>query len=244
MTTTDTTHLQPAESGNKHKRALLFMHIATLALSVVLITYITYDTLRNVSFLADPEYMRVQFWICMFFILDVAVEWALSPKKLKFILGHILFILISIPYLNIISHWHIEVNYEIQYLLRFVPMIRAAYVLSIVSGAMSSNWVSSMFSVYLILLLSTLYFGSLMFFVAEHYVNPGIPTYWSALWWSIMDMTTCGCNVNPITPTGKVIAVIFSAEGLILFPVFTVYLTNALTRKSDDTESESQQAQS
>ncbi len=225
-------NLQQPATPHGHKKILLFMHITTLVLSVALIAYITYDTLRNVSFLADPRYMKVQFWICMFFIVDVIVEWAVSEKKAKFILGHIFFLIISIPYLNIISHWHIELNGEVQYLLRFVPMIRAAYVLSIVSGIMSTNWVSSMFSVYIILLLSTLYFGSLMFFVEEHYVNPGIPTYWAALWWSIMDMSTCGCDVSPMTPTGKVIAVIFSAEGLILFPVFTVYLTNALTRKS------------
>lgn len=225
-------NLQQPATPQGHKNILLFMHITTLVLSVALIAYITYDTLRNVSFLADPRYMKVQFWICMFFIVDVIVEWTVSEKKAKFILGHIFFLIISIPYLNIISHWHIELNGEVQYLLRFVPMIRAAYVLSIVSGIMSTNWVSSMFSVYIILLLSTLYFGSLMFFVEEHYVNPGIPTYWAALWWSIMDMSTCGCDVSPMTPTGKVIAVIFSAEGLILFPVFTVYLTNALTRKS------------
>ena len=43
-----------------------------------------------------------------------------------------------------------------------------------------------------------------------------------------MNITTVGCYIEPITPTGKVLSVILSGGGLILFPVFTVYIADAL----------------
>lgn len=220
------------------KRTLLRgLHIMVLLASVGLIVLISYDCFRNVSFIANPQYMRWQLWICMFFLFDVVVEFFLWPKKWTYITGHFVFFLVSIPYLNIISYFHIDLSPEWQYLVRFIPMIRAAYVLTLVLYVISSDKISSLFTAYVGLLLATVYFASMMFFIEEHYVNPDVPDYWSALWWAFMDVTTVGCNINAITPTGKVLAVILAAEGLILFPVFTVYITNALTRKSPSSQS-------
>ena len=213
-----------------YKRTIMGLHMIVLAGAIALIGLITYDTVRNISFIADPFYMRCQFWICLIFLGDILAELVLAPKKRLYICSNILFILVSIPYLNILAHYHIELSGEIQYLIRFIPMFRAGYVLTIVIKALSSDRVSSLFMAYITLLVSTIYFGSLMFFVAEHYVNPDVGTYWEALWWAFMDMTTAGSNINPITPAGKVIGTILSAEGLILFPVFTVYIMHALTQ--------------
>ncbi|WP_438589132.1 hypothetical protein [Duncaniella dubosii] len=45
-----------------------------------MITLITLDTLRNVSFLADSTYLRVQFWCCLFFIADVFIEMSFAQS--------------------------------------------------------------------------------------------------------------------------------------------------------------------
>lgn len=207
------------------------LHVMILAASVGLIVLISWDTFHNISFLANRDYMRVQFWICMLFILDIVVEFFLTPRKWKYVTSHIFFLLVSIPYLNIISYYQIDLSAEMQYLVRFIPMIRAGYVLALVLGVLFSNKISGLFATYIGLLIATVYFASLMFFIEEHYVNPGVTTYWSALWWAFMDVTTVGCNINCITPTGKVLGVVLSAEGLILFPIFTVYITNSLSRR-------------
>lgn len=221
-----------ANTPPPHRRILLILHLLVLAASVGLIAYISYDTFQNISFVADRDYIRVQLWICLFFLFDIAVEWALSPHKLKFLASNLFFIIVSIPYLSIVSHYNLHLPGQVQYIMRFIPMLRAAYVLALVTGVLSANRISSLFMAYMALLISTIYFGSLMFFIDEHHVNPGVDTYWSALWWAIMDMTTTGSSINPVTPTGKALGVILAAEGLILFPVFTVYITNALTRKT------------
>ena len=224
--------LNSITSGRIHNRIILVLHMIVLAAAIALIGLITYDTVCNISFLADPFYLECQFWICLLFIADIVIEWILSPHKWHYICTNILFLIVSIPYLNIIEHFNIQLSHEVLYLLRFVPMLRAGYVLMIVLKALSTDKISSMFTAYITLLVATIYFGSLMFFVEEHFVNPGVGTYWSALWWAFMDMTTAGSSINPITSTGKVIGGILSAEGLILFPVFTVYITHAITQRN------------
>lgn len=213
------------------QRILLTLRILVLVAAGILVAVISQDTFRNMSFVADPNYLRLQKWICYFFLFDIVVEWWLSPKKLHYLLSNILFILISIPYLNIIStlHWH--VSQPVMFLLRFMPIIRAAFVLGMLVGAFSRNKMTTLFATYMAILLSSLYFGSMMFFIAEHHVNSGVDTFWSALWWGIMDMTTCGSSISELTPTGQVLGFVLATEGLVLFPVFTVYITSALTKK-------------
>lgn len=211
----------------KHN-CVMVLRIAVIVLSVVLVAIITVDTLHDISFIADRTYLNVQFYICMVFLADVIVEWILSADKRKYIAGHIFFLLISIPYLNIIDHFHIDLPLEFQYVIRFIPMIRAAYVIGLLSGLTNANWVQSIFATYISILLIVIYSGSLMFYVQEHFVNPDVSSYWMSLWWTVMNITTVGCYIEPITPTGKVLSVILSGGGLILFPVFTVYIADAL----------------
>lgn len=217
----------------KHN-CVMVLRIAVIVLSVVLVAMITVDTLHDISFIADRTYLNVQFYICMVFLADVIVEWILSADKRKYIAGHIFFLLISIPYLNIIDHFHIDLPLEFQYVIRFIPMIRAAYVIGLLSGLTNANWVQSIFATYISILLIVIYSGSLMFYVQEHFVNPDVSSYWMSLWWTVMNITTVGCYIEPITPTGKVLSVILSGGGLILFPVFTVYIADALKAFDSD----------
>lgn len=74
--------------------------------------------------------------------------------------------------------------------------------------------------------MATVYFASLIFFVLEHKVNPMVTDYWSALWWAFMDVTTVGSNIYAVTPTGKILSVVLAALGMMMFPIFTVYVTS------------------
>lgn len=204
------------------------LHLMVMAASVIMIVWITRETIDNVSFLSAPGYMRFQFWVCLLFLFDIAVEWLFAPRKWKYLVANIFFILISIPWLNLVEALHLHMSAPVAYLMRFVPMIRAGYVLAMISGALSANKALSMMSVYIIWVITSVYFGSLVFFVEEHYINPLVGSWWDALWWAALNITTVGCEISPMTATGKVLAIILSGEGLILFPVFTVYVTNAV----------------
>lgn len=214
------------------KRVIIMtLHVLVLVVSVALIAVITLDALQNKSFLTDRGYMSMQLWVCLFFITDIIIEWLLATDKRVYWRSHIVFLLVSVPYLPIIAMFNIKLSGEATYLIQLVPLIRTAYIFLIVTGMMSRNWISSLFSTYVIVFVTTLYLGSLMFFVEEHYINRALASFGDALWWGVMNMTTCGSNISAITPTGKTIAVVLSGVGLILFPVFTVYITNVLSGK-------------
>ena len=87
------------------------------------------------------------------------------------------------------------------------------------------------------MLLATVYFSSLLFFVIEHDVNPLVVHYTDALWWAFMDVTTVGSNIYAVTATGKILSVVLAALGMMMFPIFTVYVTNwaqQAARRKDD----------
>lgn len=211
-------------------RTLLAIHLFVIVLAALLIGYITYDALNNISFISSQGYLKAQFWICILFILSIVAEMVIKRHFTTWEwISHFLFLIICVPYLSIIVHYDIEISPRVHYFLRFVPIIRAVYALSIVTGAMSKSWIKGLFFSYLMILVASIYFGSMMFYLEEHYVNAAVTDYWTALYWACMDLTTCGSAINAITPIGKILAVVLAAEGLMLFPVFCVYVTDAVT---------------
>ncbi len=205
------------------------MNAIVLVASIVLIVWISIDTFKKIDFLQNHPYMTYQLWVCCFFILDFFVGLFYADDRWRFFRHRIVFLLLSIPYLNIISYLDISLSPDAIYFIRFIPLARGALALSIVIGYLSSNAVTSLFMSYLVIMLLVAYFCSLIFFQREHGVNPQVETYWSALWWSAMNMSTVGCNIEPVTVAGKIVAVILPVSGMIIFPLFTVYLTNYVT---------------
>ncbi|MDE6458506.1 MAG: potassium channel family protein [Muribaculum sp.] len=163
-------------------------------------------------------------------MIDFFVELFLAEDKLKYVRHRWFFLLLSIPYLNIINLWHVEFSAEALYFIRFIPLARGALALAIVIGYMTDNALSSLLLSYISITLSVIYFGSLIFFELEAPVNNMVPNYGAALWWAFMDATTIGSNIYPVTIVGKILAVILAGMGMMMFPLFTVYITNWVQR--------------
>ena len=214
------------------KRNYIFriVHSAVLVLSVALIVFISYEIFNNIEFLNDKVYMTFQLCVCIFFMLDYFLCVWLADNRRRYALRNIGFLIISIPYLNLIDLFGIYPNPEVLYYIRFIPLLRGAWAMAIVVSYVSTNRIVGIFASYLSIMLLVLYFASILFYSREHPVNPGVPTYWSSLWWCSLEMTTIGAPVNPFTPTGKVLAALLAGMGMIMFPLFTVYLTQILKK--------------
>lgn len=157
---TNTTTPKPPPRG---KALLTFMHWLVLIASGALIAWIVHDTLQDIEFLASPDYRRFQLWMCIIFQADIIVEWIFAPRKWRYIARHLFFIMVSIPYLNIVELSGWRPSTEALYLLSFVPMIRAGFVFAVVTGALTSSRVLSTFYVYLIWVVASLFFAAMMF---------------------------------------------------------------------------------
>src|SRR5690606_9502219 len=95
---------------------------------------------------------------------------------------------------------------------------------------------------YFTMLLATVYFSSLLFFVLEHKVNTAVTKYTDCLWWAAMNVTTVGSNIYAITTGGRILSFVLAALGMMMFPIFTVYITSVIQKvnnKSDIKEENS-----
>ena len=128
------------------------LHVLILCLSLFLIISISMDTFHNIPFINQGSYLRIQFRICMFFLFDFLLEFFLAPDKWRYLSSHFVFLLVSIPYLNIIDYYHITFSPEVSYFLRFIPLLRGGYALAIVVGWLSGSKASGLFTSYITML--------------------------------------------------------------------------------------------
>lgn len=216
------------EETRMRKNIYTVMHLIVLALSLFLVISISIDTFKNIAFYKAPEFMQFQFWICILFLMDFFIEFILAEKKWHYLLTHFLFFLVAIPYNAIIDYYGWTFSPQIEYLIRYIPLVRGGYALAMVTDWLTSNKATGLFLSYLISVVASLYFGSIIFFVFEQDINPLVNTYMDALWWAAMDMTTVGSNIIAVTPIGRILSVVLAALGMMLFPIFTVYITNVI----------------
>ncbi len=195
---------------------------------------ISVDTFKGIPFYTQTVFMKVQFAVCILFLLDFILEWFLAKHKGRYFATHFVFLLVAIPYQSIISWAGWTFSEEITYLLRFIPLVRGGYALAIVVGWLTYNKASGLFVTYLTTLLATVYFSSLAFYVMEHGVNTLVTGYGDALWWAFMDVTTVGSNIIAVTVTGRVLSVLLAALGMMMFPIFTVYVTSLVQKRNQE----------
>lgn len=205
------------------------LHLIILVLCLFLVISISWDTFHNIAFSKSPQFVRYETYICIAFLADFFIEFFMAHDKKRFFVNRFLFLLVSIPYLAIFDliGWHY--SEKVAYFMRFIPLVRGGYALAMVVGWFTSNRATSLFFTYILTLFATIYFASMVFYVVEKGHNPLVHDYYSALWWAFMDATTVGCNIVAVTAVGKILSVLLAALGMMMFPIFTVYVTNLLT---------------
>lgn len=210
------------------------LHWMVLVLSVALVGIISYDTFKGIRYLESGLYMRFQLFVCLAFMADFFIELWLWPKgrRRRYVSTHLLFLLISIPYLSIIRLTGVTVDSSVLSVLRFLPVARGALAMVIVFNYLTTSRIAGMFLSYMAIMVMTIYFASLIFFEREQPVNPMVTSFWDALWFCCTETTSLGSNINPVTNCGRIVSVVVAVMGMTVFPLFTVYLTSVIVSSS------------
>lgn len=208
------------------------LDVAVVFLSLILVINISVDTFLEIPFYTQSEYMKLQFWVCMLFLADFFFELYLAPCRKRYFFTHFIFLLVAIPYHALFSAFGWSTSGEWAYILRFIPLIRGGYAMAIIVRWLTKNKITGLFVAYLVILLLSIYFGSLVFYYSEQGINPLVKGYPDALWWAFMDATTVGSNIIAATGTGKILSVMLAAVGMMMFPIFTVYITNLVEKNN------------
>lgn len=215
------------------EKIIKLIQITVIVLCIYLVYLISHATLSNITFTESTKELKIQFWICIYFIIAFIAEFFLSgDKKWKYLRNNFLFLLVSIPYISIINRFNINIGDSkiVTTFLKYIPLIRGGYALSIAVKWFSSNKISSLLITYLVILLSGVYFGALLFYEIEFGINPMLKNFWDASWWSMMNATTVGSNIYAITIPGQILSTLIAATGMMMFPIFTIYITNIVTK--------------
>lgn len=206
----------------------LALHLSAFMLSLLLVISISIDTFRGIPFYSDTNYLDLQFWICMLLILLFGVEVYNADNSWRYFGRHIFFLLLVVPYLTLFDWFGVELSSEVEFLFRFIPLVRGYIAFTVIAYALMRDLTAGLLITYIVVLFSFIYYCSLVFYVLEVSVNPMLHNFWDSLWYSCMTATTAGCSIQAVTTVGKVISVLLALAGMMLLPVFTVYLTNII----------------
>lgn len=215
-----------------HPNLVKWMSAFILLVSILLLVSISIEILRDEPFLKESINFKIQLIICIYFTIDFFIFWYLSKNRKKFIIRYGFILLLSIPYLEILNNLSIPLSYEQICLIRFIPIMRGGVALIFLLTMIIKRDATAVLLSYLVLLLSIIYFLSLIFFVFERNINTSVHGYGSVVWWAAMTVTTLGSNIIPVTVAGKAVTTALATVGLTIFPIFTVYITTIVIRIS------------
>lgn len=209
------------------ERIVDWLNIFVLLGSLAIIASLSYDILTVGRYRPDsPMTLNIQLVVCTIFILDFIVRLIISERRGRFVRNNFILLLFSVPYMNIVHYTQADIPHELHYMLGFVPLLRGGYGLVMITRWFTRRNATSLMVSYLTILVAVTYFVSLIFFVAERGLNTAVTTYWDALWWACMDLTTVGSNIIAVTTIGKILSVFLAGAGMMMLPIFTVYITD------------------
>ena len=215
----------------KSKALEKFLNALVLLGSMAIIVIASIELLEGNNALSETFILKFHLWICGLFVADFFVRWYTDGWTGRFFRHNIFFLLVSIPYLNIVYSLSTTISHSTWLILRLIPLARGIYGVSLIVGWMTRSRITNLFATYLTILFTTIYFCSIVFYYMEHDVNPPVKTYWDAFDWALMNVTTVGSNIFGVTKIGQVLAVILASAGMIFFPIFTAYVTTKFQSK-------------
>lgn len=208
-----------------------FMRILNMLAGVALLVGISVEVLTGNHHTYSSWYLWLQFVVCLIFILDFAHSLMVGSNSYRRIVPNMIFLLLSIPYLNIIHWLDLTPNRAVAVVLSALPLIRSFIAMGVVVEWLIESRISRIFGAYIFTVAGFTYLAALIFYDYEIGHNPHLNNFGNAFWWAWMNVTTVGAAIFPVTAIGKVLAVLLPSLGMMFFPIFTIYVTNLYTTK-------------
>lgn len=201
------------------------MKIINLIAGIVLLMGLSVEILSGNRSNYSTWYMWLQFAVCVIYIADFIYTLLTHNANHLPTLSWI-FLLMSIPYINILSWVGIDLGRVINTTLSILPLLRGFVAMAMVVQWLAESKIARIFGVYMFLTAAFTYLSALIFYDVESPVNDALDGFGNALWWACMSVTTVGAAIFPVTAIGKLLAALLPAVGMMFFPVFTIYVTD------------------
>lgn len=177
----------------------------------------------------DPAWQRVSLAIWILFVADFALEFLLAPVKRRFLRTNWLSALsLALPALRVLR---VARALRVLRLTRTARALRLARVLTGLNRGLGSlrrtmrrrglGYVLGLTAVVAVA-------GAAGMYAFEHESGPpaGFGTYASALWWTLMLLTSMGSEYWPRTGAGRTLCLLLSIYGFAVFGYITAALAS------------------
>lgn len=215
-------------SESKHAESTDRLGIVKLLAGITLLVSLSWEIIAGDHRYLSMTYLTIQFFVCVIFLYDFLLRMLQSEHRGRFFVRHLFYLLISIPYLTLISWTGVRMTHDWGILVGLVPMLRAFLAMFLIVEWMvrgkrggRMRW---LFAAYLFTVVVFTYVSALVFYDYEVLVNPKLEGFGNALWWAWMNVTTVGAEIFPVTAVGKVVCVLLPSLGMMFFPIFTTYI--------------------
>ena len=209
--------------------ARIFDAVAILA-SLLLLVSLSLDIITRKSYTLSPGVEELQLVVCMVFIMDFIVQMMTSRSPRDYFDRNFLLLLVSIPFLNIMEWGGAELPKGLYIFLKLLPLVRGMVGVYQLVRVVTPTRVSAIMWSYIVLVVLLTYISALLFYSYEEYANHSVANFGTALWWAGLNVTTVGAPIFAVTTVGKVLTVLLPGLGMVLFPLFTVYVTHIVRR--------------
>ena len=224
MSLTDSTH-----AGLRHT-----LSAVTVAAGLVLLAALSWEIIAGDHVHLSRTYLTIQLIVCLIFLCDFFARWAAAPRRTCFFWRNLLFLLLSVPYLNILAWSGVHMTHDWGVLVSLIPLLRAFLAMVIVvRWLVDANKMRKLFVAYIFTVVVFTYISALVFYDYEVLVNPRLHGFGNALWWAWMNVTTVGAEIFPVTAIGKVFCVMLPSLGMMFFPIFTTYVLQEYAPKKE-----------
>lgn len=216
--------------SNSNPAALKVLNVLSLLAGGCLLVAVSWEILAGNPRHYSTNYLLLQGVVCVIFLADFFVRMVLAERSWRFFVRNLYFLLLSIPYLNIVDWTGVVLSHEEAMLMGLVPLLRALLGLYVLFSWIIENKVTRLLTSYVLSLSVFTYFAALVFYDYEVRINPAVHDFGDAVWWACMNLTTVGADIVAVTLIGKVLTVLLPTMGMLMFPIFTVYVTQLYTR--------------
>lgn len=199
-------------------------HLLRVVAGLWLLVAFSWEILHGEHPRLSERYLAMQLMVCLLFLADFLLNFALTEHRWAFVRANWLYLLLSIPWLNLVDWSGVALTRPWAMVVGLLPILVLVLAVHILLSWIDERKIHRLFFTYLIGSLLFTYLSALIFYDFEG-AQSGLPdNFGDALWWAGMSLSTAGAPITPTTAVGKALSVLLPMAGMLFLPIFTTYI--------------------
>jgi voltage-gated potassium channel len=205
-------------SARAKTQAFILRHLRAWELTMAGLALLSVAVGVSASQLGEPDALVNMEWaLTGVFALEYGVRLWAAPSRVKYFKSAIVDLISILPPVRGAR------------LLRLLRLLRVASALNLALGTTRLGAQSLTILRIAVIWVAVVVISAFGMYLAEFGENPNVRTFWDALWWAVVTITTVGYgDVSPATAEGRLAAGVLMVLGIAFFSFLTATFTSAL----------------